>query len=63
MHDSYCLYSHSYSAMMEISVMLINTILHCDILLLIFYYCTNICLPIFLYVYGPCVGNKDKLLL
>ena len=29
MHDSYCLYSLSHSAMVEISVMLIDTILLC----------------------------------
>ena len=61
MHDSYCLYSLSHSAMFEISVMLISTILLCDILLilLLFLYMFNN----FLYVYGPCVCNKDILLL
>ena len=60
MHDSYCLYSLSHSAMVEISVMLISTILRCDIILflLLFLYMFNI----FLYVYGPCVCNKDILL-
>ena len=28
-----------------------------------FYYCSYICLTFFLYVYGPCVCNKDILLL
>ena len=37
MHDSYCLYSLSHSAMVEISVMLISTILLCDILLLLLF--------------------------
>ena len=63
MHGSYCLYSLSYSAKVEISVMLISTILLCDILLLLLLYCSYICLKIFLYVYGPCVCNKDILLL
>ena len=58
---SYCLYSLSHSTMAEISVMLISTILLCDILLLLLY-CSYICLTIFLYVYGPCVCNKDILL-
>ena len=45
--------------------MLINTILLCDILLLLLLllYLSYICLTIFLYVYGPCVCNKDILLL
>ena len=64
MHDSYCLYSLYHSAMVEISVMLISTILLCDILLLLLLYCFYICLTIlFLYVCGPCVCNKDILLL
>ena len=47
-------------------IMLISTILLCDILLLLLLlllYCSYICLTIFLYVYGPCVCNKDILLL
>ena len=43
--------------------MLISTILLCDIILYYFYYCSYICLTFFLYVYGPCVCNKDILLL
>ena len=45
MHDSYCLYSLSHSAMVEISVMLISTILLCDIILLLF-------LLLFLYMFN-----------
>ena len=65
MYDSYCLYSLSHSAMVEISVMLISTILLCDIILLFFFdYCSYICLTfIYIYIYGPCVCNKDILLL
>ena len=63
MHDSYCLYSISHSAMVEISVMLISTILRCDIILLLFLLLFLYMFNIFLYVYGPCVCNKDILLL
>ena len=63
MHDSYCVYSLSHSAMVEISVMLISTFLLCDILLLLFLLLFLYMFNIFLYVYGPCVCNKDILLL
>ena len=63
MHDSYCLYSLCHSAMVEISVMLISTILLCDIILLLFLLLFLYMFNIFLYVYGPCVCNKDILLL
>ena len=62
MHDSYCLYSFSHSAMVEIGIILIYIILFCKILFLLL-----LCEPFikfnnFLYVYGPCVCNKDILL-
>ena len=63
MHDSYCLYSFFHTAMVELSVMLISTILLCDILLLLFLLLFLYMFNIFLYVYGPCVCNKDILLL
>ena len=44
-YDSYCLYSLSHSPMVEISVMLISTILLCDILLILF---------LFLYMFNNC---------
>ena len=58
------LYSLSYSAMLEISVILICTIsiLRYFIIIIIFVY-TYICFNTFLYVYGLCVCNKDILLL
>ena len=43
--------------------MLISTILLCDILLLLFLLLFLYMFNIFLYVYGPCVCNKDILLL
>ena len=49
--------------MVEISVMLISTILLCDMLLLLFLLLFLYTFKIFLYVYGPCVCNKDILLL
>ena len=49
--------------MVEISVMLISTILLCDILLLLFLLLFLYMFNFFLYVYGPCVCNKDILLL
>ena len=63
MHDSYSLYSLSHSVMVEISVMLISTILLCDIILLLFLLLFLYMFNFFLYVYGPCVCNKDILLL
>ena len=51
MHDSYCLYSLSHSAMVEISVMLISTILLCDILLLLFLLLFLYMFNIFFYMY------------
>ena len=58
-----CLYSLSHSAMVEISFMLISTILLCDILLLLFLLLFLYMFNIFLYVYELCVCNKDILLL
>ena len=43
--------------------MLISTILLCDIILLLFLLLFLYMFNIFLYVYGPCVCNKDILLL
>ena len=42
--------------------MLISTILLVILYYYYFYYCSYICLTFFLYVYGPCVCNKDILL-
>ena len=44
----------SHSAMVEFSVMLISTILLCDILFLLFYYCSYICLT-FLCIWTVCL--------